>query len=463
MKRYLFPLFLFALLGSCVAQVAPSNHVFVVVEENHSYSDISSTSMPYLTSLAGQYGLATNYYAATHPSIGNYFMLTTGQILTNNDGYSSTVTADNIVRHLLTAGKTFKEYSESIPQAGYTGGDAYPYVQHHNPLSYFSDVRNSSSAASVLVPFTQLASDIAANQLPTFGFIVPNNLNNAHDGSLATADNWLKNNIAPLIASQQFQQDGILVIVFDEAATSDTANGGGHVFAAIIGPKVGRGLRSTTLYQHQSVLKMLMTAVGVSSFPGAAENAPDMREFFTTAAPPPLPPTQPAAMSMAVSPASATITAGGTANFQVTLTPQSGTVGSSALSCGQLPAGVSCTFKPAVLTPGSAPATTTLTVATTAAKAGLLRFSGARFLALFVPLFGVVAIAPSAEQRRRMIRACAILAVVALGMLLQSCGGAANPTEPAISGATPPGSYTVTITATSASLQTSATAALTVR
>jgi hypothetical protein len=99
-----------------------SNHVFLLVEENHSYSSvIGSSSMPYLNSLASKYGLATQYYANTHPSIGNYFMLTAGAIITNNDSFCSTITNDNIVRHLLTAGKTWKSYAESLPSVGYTG------------------------------------------------------------------------------------------------------------------------------------------------------------------------------------------------------------------------------------------------------------------------------------------------------------------------------------------------------
>ena len=53
------------------------------MEENHSYSSvIGNAAMPYLNRLASQYGLATQYYANTHPSIGNYFMLTTGQMVT---------------------------------------------------------------------------------------------------------------------------------------------------------------------------------------------------------------------------------------------------------------------------------------------------------------------------------------------------------------------------------------------
>ena len=84
------------------AQIPASHHVVVVVEENHDYSQVIGTgAMPYLTSLANQYGLATQYYANTHPSIGNYFMMTTGQIITNNDNLRFRRHADNLVRHLL--------------------------------------------------------------------------------------------------------------------------------------------------------------------------------------------------------------------------------------------------------------------------------------------------------------------------------------------------------------------------
>src|SRR5207302_655296 len=49
-------------------------HVFEVTEENTDYASVvGSSSMPYLNGLAQQYGLATQYYANTHPSIGNYF------------------------------------------------------------------------------------------------------------------------------------------------------------------------------------------------------------------------------------------------------------------------------------------------------------------------------------------------------------------------------------------------------
>lgn len=247
--------------------------------------------MPFLNNLANKYGLATQYYANTHPSIGNYFMLTAGQLFTNDDSLNSTINIDNVVRHLLTAGKTWKSYAESLPSVGYTGGDVYPYIRHHNPLSYFNDVVNSNVQRLNLVPFSQLATDLANNQLPNYSFIVPNQNHNAHDcptaptgctnaQKLATADAWLQNNITPLLNSPAFQQDGILIIVFDEGFSTDTANGGGHVAAVVIGPKVKGGFKSTHFYQHQSVLRTMLDALGIHTYPGSAATAPDMADLF---------------------------------------------------------------------------------------------------------------------------------------------------------------------------------------
>jgi len=266
------------------------NHVFVVMEENHSYEEvIGNPQMPYLNSLAQTYSKAEAYYANTHPSIGNYFMLTTGQIITNDDGYMGTVTVDNVVRELIAAGKTWKEYSESIPYQGYYGGDMGEYAERHNPCSYFSDVRNDQNQQQNLVPFTQLATDIANHTLPNYGFIVPNLLHDAHDGTLAQADAWLQSNIAPLLASPDFNTSGggLLIITFDESEESDGQFGGGHVAWVAVGPNVNLGYPPSgsyiplTLYQHPSTLRFMLKLAGVSVFPGASASAPDMWEFFS--------------------------------------------------------------------------------------------------------------------------------------------------------------------------------------
>ena len=264
-----------------VQGVPTFGHVILLMEENHSYSSvIGNSSMPYLNGLAQKYGLATSYFANTHPSIGNYFELTTGQIITNDDGYTGTVSADNVVRHLLSAGKTWKAYVESLPSVGYIGGDVYPYAKHHNPFSYITDVVDSQNQRQNLVPFTEFAGDLNNGQLPQFSYIVPNMLDDAHDGTLYQADGWLQANISPLIASAGFQKDGLLVIVFDESFDSDTQHGGGQVAMLVISPWVKAGYKSTTTYQHQNTCRLLMQGLGLTSFPGACESAAQMSDFF---------------------------------------------------------------------------------------------------------------------------------------------------------------------------------------
>ena len=255
-------------------------HVVVVVEENHSYeSVIGNPEMPYLNSLANRYALATAYYANTHPSIGNYFMLTSGAIITNDDAFTGTVNDANLARILKSAGKTWKVYAESLPSAGYLGGDTGLYLKHHNPFAYFSDVINDSAQSQNIVPFSQFGGDLASG-LPNYALVIPNVNDDAHDGTLATADAWLKANIDPLINSPSFQPSGLLIIVFDEGFLFDIQNGGGHVAAVLVGGRVKSAYRSTTPFQHESALRLSLEALGVSSLPGAAAGARPMSEFL---------------------------------------------------------------------------------------------------------------------------------------------------------------------------------------
>jgi acid phosphatase len=271
--------------GTAAVTVTPPGdarfgHVFIVVEENHDYTSvIGSAAMPYLNTLAQRYGLATQYYANTHPSIGNYFMMTVGKIITNNDGYSSVVTDDNIIRELLAAGKTWKSYAEDLPSVGYTGGDQGNYARRHNTVALLSDVANDTAQRKNLVPFSQFAMDLANGSLPDYSMIVPNLCNDAHDCSESTADTWLKANIDPLIQSSTFKRDGLLIILFDEAA-SDNSHGGGRVVCVVVSPMAKPGFQSTTFYQHESVLRLTAKGLGLTVLPNAAATAPDMGEFF---------------------------------------------------------------------------------------------------------------------------------------------------------------------------------------
>jgi len=282
---------------SAFAQVPRSNHVYIVAEENHSYEHlVGSIYMPYLNSLLAKGGTATQFYANEHGSLENYLIVTSGQYLTHNNDTLATFNVDNIERHLLTNGKTFKSYAQTLPYAGYTGLYSGAYMKRHAPLPYYTDMANSSLLMHH-VSTTEMAKDIANNTLPNFAFITPDGNHDMHNcpnglnACLQTADNWLKANLAPLLATAPFQPggDGVLIIWADEAdlSTDNRCSAtvltgcGGHILVAMIGPQIKAGFKSTTTYHHPSVLRTMLEALGTTAnFPSAANTAPDMREFF---------------------------------------------------------------------------------------------------------------------------------------------------------------------------------------
>lgn len=265
--------------------------VFVVVMENKNYADVvGSSAMPYFNSLIPQGALATKYYANIHPSLGNYMMLTTGFPTPADDSFTGTVTADNIARQLVSAGKTWKVYAESIPSVGYMGEDVFPYIRRHNPFSFFSDVQSDTTQAANMVPMTQLATDLSSGTLPNLAFIVPNALSDGHDCSGAASctvaqkaqqsDSWMQTNLPSILGNASFKTNGILVVTWDESE-NDLTNGGGQVATLFLGPQVKTNYQSTSTYQHQDLLRMMSTRIGLTSAPGAAATASTMSEFFT--------------------------------------------------------------------------------------------------------------------------------------------------------------------------------------
>jgi len=302
-------------------EMARFEHVFVVVEENQNYDEIigNTNDLPYLNSLAQKYGVATNYYANTHPSLNNYFYLTAGRSGTRSpwvggmaDLFPGEVAGDNITSILTANGKTWKAYAESIPRPGYIDGDHFPYVKRHNPFAYFENVRRSKAAsgtaspASNIVPFESFAADLQHDTLPDYSFIAPNVYNDGHHDpvtqkgapcgdhrALQGIDTWLKANMEPLIKSETFKRSGLLVIVFDEGCEAGPKadwrydpnrlgiKGGGHVPALIISSRTPGGTTRDGLYHHESVLRLSLRALGVEQFPGRAKAAPDMDGFFT--------------------------------------------------------------------------------------------------------------------------------------------------------------------------------------
>lgn len=263
-------------------------HIVIILEENTGLGYLlgNKTGAPYFNSLLDEYGLASEYYANTHPSIGNYMVLVTGQVLTNDDRdtpMSLPVDADNVVRQLVKAGKSWKAYAEGLPHVGYTGGNKGKYAVRHVPIAYLTDVQRSPEQRLNLVPFTQFAEDLRAHRLPQYSFITPDICNDGHSCRIEVMDDWLKANVPALLEDEQFREDGLLIITFDEAWGSDDAHGGGQIATLLISPAFSkRSYRSTTFYQHQSTLRLTLEGLGlgVDALPRLAKDAPPMWEFF---------------------------------------------------------------------------------------------------------------------------------------------------------------------------------------
>ena len=299
----------FAAIGS--AQVPQVKHVIIVLEENTDYADVcgpNNTSMSMLCALKSQGSFSANYYAPTHPSIGNYDDLGWGVVTTNDDGCDPSTcgfpyTGNNIVRAVQTAGKTWKGYAENLPSTCYLGGDSGEYAVRHSPIPYISDVQSNCSNRYVAFEDTNLgfAHDVASNTLPNYAFITPNLCDDGHDCTLpgsSVPDQWLHDNVMqPLLNAGHLNPttgDTVVIVTFDES-NSDNTHGGGQVYWFMIGKGVKQNYQSSGptanpgYYSHESTLRVIAELVCASiTGLGGAPSAPDMTEFFTSTTSPPV-------------------------------------------------------------------------------------------------------------------------------------------------------------------------------
>lgn len=285
------------------SQSLPSfGHVAIVLGENTSYTtSYNSKNMPYLTSLTKAYGLGANYYSDTHPSIGNYLNLATGNIITDNDSETPQtlpVSLNNIALEVQNAGKTWKDYVEDLPAVKGCGGlKSGTYYVRHDPLEYMTTINTETAN---FVCFSQFATDLASKNLPNFSWLVPNGCDDAHDCSVKDFDTWLKTEIAPLLASSYFQTggDGLLIVVFDENnstgspdcdTTTPGTGCGGKVELVVISPQAKKGYKSKggdpnnykSSYEEGNILRTIAQGLGLptSDLGDATVDIP-MADFF---------------------------------------------------------------------------------------------------------------------------------------------------------------------------------------
>jgi phosphatidylinositol-3-phosphatase len=235
--------------------------VLVVFENEETTSIVGNPAAPTFNALAHGYARLTNYTAVAHPSLPNYLALVSGSTQgISSDCTSCVVPVRSLADTLAGAGKTWKTYAEDLPYPGFTGGSAGRYAKKHDPFLYFRDVVDSHARRTRVVPFNQLARDLARRRLPDFSLVIPNLCDDMHDCSVATGDAWLRARIVPLLRSPELR-GGVVFVVFDEG-TSDTG-GGGRVEALALGPTVRQSARFTEATNHYGLLRTIEDAWGL--------------------------------------------------------------------------------------------------------------------------------------------------------------------------------------------------------
>ncbi len=332
--------------------------VFTIVMENKSQSDIlGNKDAPFINSLASQNTIAAGYRDnLVHPSEPNYLWMVAGEnfgVLDDNDPVSHHIdSTSHIADQLEAAGLSWKEYAESMGQpCGVTG--QYPYEPKHNPFVYFNDINGWDGTAfhpegrcsQHVVDYSQFDADLQSKQLPKYVFITPNMIHDMHDGTVADGDQWLSQEVPKILASDAFNNGGVLFLTWDE--------GGGYPQSddppmIVISPHAKRGYVSQTAFNASSYLKTVQTILGLQTLPcnPSGDGVQTMDELF----------------DVSIAPAKKGATSGGT-----TTTPSSG--GTTTPSGGTTtPSSGTTTPSAGTTTPSSG--TTTPSSGTTAPSAG---------------------------------------------------------------------------------------------
>jgi hypothetical protein len=259
------------------AAAALGSHVVVIVMENKELAQlIGSRSAPYANALARRYALATGSYAVRHPSLPNYFALTSGSTLgIHSDCTGCQQSASSVVDQLEAAGLSWKAYMGGAPRACFKGAGSGRYAKKHDPFMYYRRVADDPLRCAKVVPGAQLVSDARARRLPAFSFVSPDLCADTHDCPVGTGDRYLAGVVPAVLGA--LGPRGFLVLTYDEGVSNAGCCGvahGGRIATVVAGPTVRRGARVATPVSHYSTLRTMEDALGLAPLRNAARAAP---------------------------------------------------------------------------------------------------------------------------------------------------------------------------------------------
>ncbi len=333
------------------------DHVFLIMMENRSYSEIlDNANAPFINQMAHSANLAANYFAIGHPSLTNYLEVVGGSNFgIENDNYPNWhnatpsdslnnpivgsgidaatpasiapfnieipvahYNATSIGDQLVSVGKSWKTYQESLPASGVVDGvnvsdgiysnlsDAtitssgnlqQLYAVKHNPFAYFANIQKNATPNNGLnniADFTGingLYADLGDGKAPNFSFIAPNQCHDMHgigngsplcksDSTLVQMGDATVKQLVTTIKASKLWKEGknAIIVMWDENDFSASPN----QVVAIVDTNYGvKGVMSKQAYSHFSLLKTLEAGFGLPCLNHACDsNVTPMSDLF---------------------------------------------------------------------------------------------------------------------------------------------------------------------------------------
>jgi hypothetical protein len=245
------------------------HHLWLFVFENHSYdSIIGNPAAPYLNSLAARHGIATQMFAITHPSLPNYLAMIGGSTFEcTSDDCPPTLPSPTLAGQIAAKGLSWAAYPEGLPGVGYTGGDTEAYDQHHDPFTYFTEIRDSPAMRRSIRPLTEFDGDL--RHAPALTFVVGNDEDNMHFGDVAAGDAFGRHYVGAALSSPAFRDHGAVFITWDESFSDDhrgccgPAIAGGRVPLIVVTSDGPRRVRSAIPHDTYSILRTIEDGLGL--------------------------------------------------------------------------------------------------------------------------------------------------------------------------------------------------------
>ena len=195
----------------------------------------------------------------------------------------------HLTRQLNEAGILWKDYQEDVelsasptnsasgtngPVNPYNGTTQYNYAVKHNPSALFSD-----TALENVYPLAQLFVDLTNNTVGRFNWITPDQYNEAHSAlnggftyqgvhytgdqsAIAAADSFLSIVLPEIMASKAYQDNGVIVLLWDETEGGDSAQ---YTVPEMVISRLAKGnaYASTVPMSHSSDLKTFEEIFGL--------------------------------------------------------------------------------------------------------------------------------------------------------------------------------------------------------